>query len=60
MDVASATNERTMIATVVPDMPCGNSVPVLGTAKNPLGIASYSKFYLLTILSHGGDVVDST
>jgi hypothetical protein len=35
MDVASATNERTMIASVVPEMPCGNSVPVLGTSANP-------------------------
>jgi hypothetical protein len=35
MDVASATNERTMIATVVPDMPCGNSVPILNMEENP-------------------------
>ncbi len=35
MDVASATNERTMIASVVPKMPCGNSVPVLCMSANP-------------------------
>jgi hypothetical protein len=31
MDVTSATNERTMIATVLYDQPCGNSAPVLAT-----------------------------
>ena len=29
MDVSSATNQRTMIASLVPDCPCGNKVPVL-------------------------------
>lgn len=31
MDVSSATNERTMIAALIPDAPCGNKVPVLAT-----------------------------
>jgi hypothetical protein len=31
MDVSSATNERTMVAALVPDAPCGNKVPVLAT-----------------------------
>jgi len=35
MDVASATNERTMVCTVVRDMPCGNSVPVLTSLMAP-------------------------
>ncbi len=35
MDVTSATNERTMICSVVRDMPCGNSVPVLSTSGHP-------------------------
>jgi hypothetical protein len=35
MDVTSATNERTMICSAVRDMPCGNSVPVLGTSAKP-------------------------
>lgn len=35
MDVTSATNERTMVSSVVRDMPCGNSVPVLGTSAKP-------------------------
>jgi hypothetical protein len=30
MDVTAATNQRTMIAAVVGDFPCGNSAPVLG------------------------------
>jgi hypothetical protein len=30
MDISSATNERTMIAALIPDRPCGNKVPVLG------------------------------
>lgn len=29
MDVSSATNARTMIASLVPDAPCGNKVPLL-------------------------------
>jgi len=29
MDITSATNERTMVATTLADIPCGNSVPVL-------------------------------
>ena len=36
MDVTSATNERTMIAGIVHDRPCGNSAPVL-TAGGSLG-----------------------
>jgi len=35
MDVTSATNERTMVCSVVRDMPCGNSVPVLAAAGHP-------------------------
>jgi hypothetical protein len=31
MDVSSATNERAMVAALVPDAPCGNKVPVLFT-----------------------------
>ena len=34
MDVSSATNSRSMIASLVPDCPCGNKVPVLGMAEN--------------------------
>lgn len=40
MDVGSATNERTMVASVVRDMPCGNSVPVLGTTVTPWTLAA--------------------
>jgi hypothetical protein len=35
MDVTSATNERTMVCSVVRDMPCGNSAPILETAARP-------------------------
>ena len=35
MDVTSATNERTMVSSVVRDAPCSNSVPVLNTAATP-------------------------
>src|SRR3990172_2012434 len=31
MDVTSATNARTMVASVVPDAPCGHSAPVLAS-----------------------------
>ncbi len=34
MDVTSATNARTMIATVLGDRPCGNKVPVLKTENS--------------------------
>lgn len=40
MDVGSATNERTMIASIAPEAPCGNSVPVLTTSKNPFSLAA--------------------
>jgi Eco57I restriction-modification methylase len=40
MDVTSATNERTMIASVVAALPCGNSAPVLYAEVNPLGLAA--------------------
>lgn len=36
MDVTSATNARTMIASVLPDMPCGNSAPVLSSNHPPV------------------------
>jgi len=35
MDVTSATNMRTMIASAVADFPCGNSAPVLTTQGSP-------------------------
>ncbi len=47
MDVASATNSRTMIATLVADMPCGNKVPVLSTripARVPVLCAVLNSF----------------
>ena len=34
MDVTSSTNARTMIASVVWDLPCGNSAPVLSCLRN--------------------------
>jgi hypothetical protein len=40
MDIASATNERTMIAGVVADFPCGNSAPVLASRGSPALLAS--------------------
>src|SRR5260370_10277245 len=40
MDVASATNSRTFIASALPDLPCGNKVPTLsfmtGNIDRPL------------------------
>jgi len=33
MDVSSSTNWRTMIASLIPDAPCGNKVPVLATSS---------------------------
>lgn len=38
-DIASTTNERTMIAAVLPAMPCGNKVPVLTAASGGDAIA---------------------
>ena len=40
MDVTSATNERTMVCSVVRDMPCGNSVPVLATGGHPWSLVT--------------------
>jgi hypothetical protein len=40
MDVTSATNERTMIASVVTALPCGNSAPVLCAGVNSLGLTA--------------------
>ena len=34
MDVTSSTNVRTMIASIVPDLPCGNSAPVLNCPRD--------------------------
>jgi hypothetical protein len=39
MDVGSATNQRTMITSLVADAPCGNKVPVLKTEGQPVGDA---------------------
>ena len=36
MDVTSATNARTMISTVLGDVPCGNSAPVLWLNGHPI------------------------
>lgn len=33
MDITSATNERTMISTLVNDFPCGNSAPILHSSS---------------------------
>lgn len=40
MDVTSATNARTMVATILKDKPCGNSSPVLTTNSNQLGLVA--------------------
>ncbi len=40
MDVTSATNKRTMIATLVPSFPAGNKVPILETNISPPALAS--------------------
>ncbi|MBU2602670.1 MAG: hypothetical protein KKA32_10985 [Actinobacteria bacterium] len=40
MDITSATNERTMIAAVLNDVPCGNSAPVLSTTRSPLELVA--------------------
>lgn len=38
-DVAATTNERTMIASVVGGLPCGNTIPVLSTSTENGGLA---------------------
>jgi len=40
MDISSATNARTMIATILQDVPCGNSAPVLRPAKGEIGLCA--------------------
>jgi hypothetical protein len=40
MDITSATNERTMIATALNGVPCGNSAPVLFTTRSPLELVA--------------------
>jgi hypothetical protein len=40
MDVTSATNERTCIATYLENYPCGNSVPVLLNCADPTGLVT--------------------
>lgn len=40
MDVTSATNERTTIASYLEQYPCGNSAPLLLRSQNPLAIAA--------------------
>lgn len=39
MDVASSTNSRTMVATILDDSPCGNKVPVFHS-RQPLALAA--------------------
>ncbi|MEX0670399.1 MAG: hypothetical protein WD060_08090, partial [Pirellulales bacterium] len=39
MDIASATNQRTCIATAIPGLPCGNSAPVLFSVS-PLALSA--------------------
>jgi hypothetical protein len=44
MDVTSATNSRTMIASVVGDVPCGNSAPVLDVSDPSLLLCILNSF----------------
>lgn len=40
MDITSATNQRTCIATALPGLPCGNSAAILFTREHPTGLAA--------------------
>ncbi|MBX3023797.1 hypothetical protein KF840_02695 [bacterium] len=40
MDITSATNARTMIASTIPDLPCGNSAPLLRGCQQPAALAA--------------------
>jgi len=40
MDITSATNARTMIASTIPDLPCGNSAPLLRGCQRPAALAA--------------------
>ena len=44
MDVTSSTNARTMIASRLPEMPCGNKVPVLTCDPSIVGVSGEQRF----------------
>ncbi|MBP6829874.1 MAG: hypothetical protein KA978_03765, partial [Deltaproteobacteria bacterium] len=45
MDVASATNARTMSATALSNLPCGNSAPILLTDESTLALSAVLNSY---------------
>ena len=40
MDIASATNARTMFSVAMPPIPCGNSAPIFFTSGSPVALSS--------------------
>jgi hypothetical protein len=45
MDITAATNARTMIATALPPLPCGNSAPILLSAYSPISLSMVLNSY---------------
>jgi hypothetical protein len=45
MDVTASTNTRTMISVALPEFPCGNSAPILLTAKSSVAVAGIINSY---------------
>lgn len=46
MDVTAATNTRTMIAALLPAVPCGNSAPALFTEASPFALCAVLNSYV--------------
>ena len=44
MDITSSTNSRTMIASRLPEVPCGNKVPVLTCDPTTVGVSGEQRF----------------
>ena len=50
LDVTAATNERTMVSTVLPPWPCGNTVPVLRTSRSAFGLSAVLNSYAFDLV----------